>query len=190
MKAAWQSAQIGRKQEEARGQREEPRAWKAYSESSSSASRRNQSAIPPRSPGLSKEIVVVPRTGDLEKTPFLSTTENWERQFLFWFVNLPPTLRLCWGSLSKSISKSNSSLYLQFHMIGRDLRTIIHTWGQRSPLPPPSSSSSSCRASSRPSPTTVIQCCSLSPKPENSLEDLGDQAGHRLANPQPHGRRL
>ena len=43
--------------------------------------------------------------------------------FLFWFANLLPTLRLCWGSLSKSISKSNSSLYLQFHMIiGSDLK--------------------------------------------------------------------
>lgn len=48
--------------------------------------------------------------------------------FILW-----PTLRLCWGSLSKSISKSNSSLYLQFHMKGADLRAIIHTWGQRSP---------------------------------------------------------
>ena len=98
MKAAWQSKQqIGRKQKEARGQQEESRAPNAYSESSSSASRRNQSAIPPRSPGLSNEIVVVPRTGDFEKTPFLSTTENCERQFFILvcksFTHLEAVLR-------------------------------------------------------------------------------------------------
>merc|ERR1712055_1214476 len=111
MKAAWHSKQIGRSKE-ARGQQDDSRAKKAYSESSSSASRWNQSAIPLRSPKLSKEMVVVPRTGDFENTPFLSTTEN---------------LRLCWGSLSKSMS--NSSLYLRIQIIDSFVLHLQHILG-------------------------------------------------------------
>ena len=130
MKAAWQSKQIGRR-EEARGQHDDSRARKAYSESSSSASRRNQSAIPLRSPKLSKEIVVVPRTGDFENTPFLSTTENWGGQiFILLFIFIfQPTLRLCWGSLSKSMSKSNSSLYLRIQIIDSFVLHLQHILG-------------------------------------------------------------
>ena len=129
MKAAWQSKQIGRNKE-ARGQQDDSRAKKAYSESSSSASRRNQSAIPLRSPKLSKEMVVVPRTGDFENTPFLSTTENWGGQiFIILFFIFQPTLRLCWGSLSKSMSKSNSSLYLRIQIIDSFVLHLQHILG-------------------------------------------------------------
>ena len=50
------------------------------------------------------------------------------RYFSFFFI-FQPTLRLCWGSLSKSMSKSNSSLYLRIQIIDSFVLHLQHILG-------------------------------------------------------------
>ena len=47
----------------------------------------------------------------------------------FSFFTFQPTLRLCWGSLSKSMSKSNSSLYLRIQIIDSFVLHLQHILG-------------------------------------------------------------